>query len=346
MWDERDTVHVTLYENPRVFSDCCTEWNDLVQASDANQIFLTCDWQDTWWAAYQPGQLWVLVVQDDAGRWVGLAPWFIDMREDGRRIVRTVGCVDVTDYLDIVARRGYEDAVYDALAAWIASHSDAFDEMMLCNIPERSRALEGVSRAAQAHGLHSTVRLQEVCPIIELPRTFEDYINSLDKKNRHELRRKLRRASGEVDWYIVGQEHDLSEEMRHFMALMAASSPDKARFLENAQNRRFFELMTQRMAERGWLQLAFLMVRGERAAAYLNFAYDQRILVYNSGLEPQKHGHLSPGIVLLARLIEYAIQQGYHTFDFLRGDESYKYDMGGRDTRVYQLVITPDSAAA
>jgi CelD/BcsL family acetyltransferase involved in cellulose biosynthesis len=236
--------------------------------------------------------------------------------------------------------------VYNALAAWIAGHSDAFDEMMLCNIPEHSRALEGMSRAAQTHGLRSAVRLQEVCPIIVLPRTFEDYVNSLDKKNRHELRRKLRRAAGAVDWYIVGSEHDVREELAHFMALMAASSPDKAKFLENEQNRHFFELMTERMAERGWLQLAFLTVGGERAAAYLNFAYNQRILVYNSGLDPQKHGHLSPGIVLLARLIEHAIQQGYHTFDFLRGDESYKYDMGGRDTRVYQLVITPDSAVA
>ncbi len=339
-------MYVTLYDHSRVFSDCSAEWNELVQASDANQIFLTCDWQEIWWEAYHPGQLWVLVVRDDDGQWQGLAPWFIDMQGDGRRIVRTVGCVDVTDYLDIVARRGYEGAVYEALAAWVAEHTDAFDEMMLCNIPEQSRALQGMARAAQMCGLESTVRLQEVCPIIVLPRTFEDYVNSLDKKNRHELRRKLRRAAGEVDWYIVGPEHDLQQEVVHFMALMAASSPDKARFLENAQNRRFFELMTVRMAERGWLQLAFLTVKGERAAAYLNFAYNQRILVYNSGLDPQKHGHLSPGIVLLARLIEYAIQQGYHTFDFLRGDEAYKYDMGGRDTKVYQLMIAPRSMAA
>ena len=93
------------------------------------------------------------------------------------------------------------------------------------------------------------------------------------------------------------------------------------------------------LAERGWLQLALLTVNGQPAAAYLNFDYHNRIMVYNSGLDPEAHGHLSPGIVLLARLIEYAIGCQREWFDFLRGDEPYKYDMGGQDTQVYRMEI-------
>ena len=187
-------------------------------------------------------------------------------------------------------------AVFEALAGWVAAHTDAFDEIMLCNIPETSLALKGMAQAAEAHGLASTVRLQEVCPIVRLPETFADYVSGLDKKNRHELRRKLRRAANEVGWYITGPEHDLDAELAHFMTLMAASSVQKAAFLDDAKNRRFFELMVPLMAERGWLQLAFLTC-GRRAAAYLNFAYDQRVLVYNSGLAPSARSHLNPGIV-------------------------------------------------
>jgi len=333
-------LRITLYEHEDVLREYQAEWNELLADSAANQIFLTSEWQSSWWEAYHPGQLCVLVAGDEDGRWMGVAPWFIDRGPDGRRTVRTVGCVDVTDYLDIVARRGHEMAVFEALAGWVAAHTDAFDEIMLCNIPEASLALRGMPQAAEAHGLVSTVRLQEVCPIVRLPETFAGYVNSLDKKNRHELRRKLRRAADEAEWYIVGSEHDLEEELAHFMTLMAASSEQKTKFLADARNRRFFELMVPLMAERGWLQLAFLTVRGERAAAYLNFAYNQRVLVYNSGLAPSAYGYLSPGIVLLGRLIEHAIEQGFHTFDFLRGDEPYKYDMGGRDTGVYQLMIT------
>ncbi|MCD4684469.1 MAG: GNAT family N-acetyltransferase, partial [Anaerolineae bacterium] len=84
---------------------------------------------------------------------------------------------------------------------------------------------------------------------------------------------------------------------------------------------------------------AFMTAGGEPAAAYLNFVYNNGVLVYNSGLNPGAHGHLSPGIVLLARLIELAINEGRSVFDFLRGDEQYKYDMGGQNTQIVQLCM-------
>lgn len=335
-------VNVTLYESDTLFDTICDEWNTLLADSAADQIFLTCEWQSTWWKAYHPGQFWVLLVRDDAGRLQGVAPWFIDETEEpDLRVVRTIGCVDVTDYLDVVARRGVEEAVFSAVADFLAAHSDRFDEARLCNIPHGSRALEMLPDLLKRRGLAVDVMLQEVCPVVILPETWPDYIATLDKKNRHELRRKVRRAAGSVDWYIAGPEHDLMVEMEQFIRLMAASSEEKRVFLQNAQNRTFFELMVPVVAARGWLQLAFLTVDGVAAAAYLNFEYNNRVLVYNSGHDPAAHGHLSPGIVLLARLIEHAIEQRRTAFDFLRGDEPYKYDMGGKDTGVFQMRIRP-----
>lgn len=338
-------MNITLYESASLFDDACGEWGELLADSAANQIFLTCEWQAAWWTAYHPGEVWILVLRDDDGRWLGIAPWFRATDEHGTRMIRTIGCVDVTDYLDIIARHGHEDAVYEALAAWLAAHTAEFDLIQLCNIPESSRALARFPDFARDHGLAANVRLQEVCPVVTLPDTFEEYLAGLDKKNRHELRRKLRRAAGQVDWYIVGPEHDLEAEMATFLTLMAASSPDKAVFLEDAENQDFFKRMVPEMAQRGWLQLAFLTVDGNPASAYLNFDYADRILVYNSGLNPDDHGRLSPGIILLARLIEHAIAQRRSEFDFLRGDEAYKYDMGGQDTKVFQIEIDAGAGA-
>jgi CelD/BcsL family acetyltransferase involved in cellulose biosynthesis len=89
--------------------------------------------------------------------------------------------------------------------------------------------------------------------------------------------------------------------------------------------------------EKGWLQLSFLTINGVAAATYLNFDYKRHILVYNSGLLPGGYGHLSPGIVLLAHNIRYAIETKHNVFDFLRGSESYKYRLGGRDKAVFML---------
>ncbi|MDL1883917.1 GNAT family N-acetyltransferase, partial [Anaerolineae bacterium CFX8] len=73
------------------------------------------------------------------------------------------------------------------------------------------------------------------------------------------------------------------------------------------------------------------------AATYLNFVYNRHVLVYNSGLLPGEYGHLSPGIVLLAYNIRHAIENNAVVFDFLRGNEVYKYRMGAQDTRVFML---------
>ena len=91
------------------------------------------------------------------------------------------------------------------------------------------------------------------------------------------------------------------------------------------------------MHERGWLQLNFLTVDEAPAASYINFLYGDRVMVYNSGHAHEDYGGLSPGIVLLAWNIRHAIEQGYKHFDFLRGDEAYKYRMGGRDTAVMNI---------
>jgi len=181
----------------------------------------------------------------------------------------------------------------------------------------------------------------DVCPVIDLPDDWGEYLSQLDKKQRHEVRRKLRRihgASKEVDWYIVNEQHDLGSEIACFMHLMAASDPEKAEFLRNEQNVTFFQNMVPLMLDRGWLHMIFLTIDDVRVAAYINFVYDNRVFVYNSGLNHEEYGQLSPGIVLLAYDIQYAIEHGYDKYDFLRGDEIYKYRMGGQDTPVMNIV--------
>ncbi len=118
---------------------------------------------------------------------------------------------------------------------------------------------------------------------------------------------------------------------------MSSSQSQKADFLQDTQNVDFLKKIIPLARENDWLQLSFLTINGIPAASYLNFDYDGRILVYNSGLLPEQYGHLSPGIVLLAYNIEHAIDTGHTVFDFLRGNETYKYRMGAQDTRVFML---------
>lgn len=337
---------VQAYRTSDVFSDLRSEWDTLLTQAASNHVFVTWEWQSTWWDVYHPGDLWVLTVRNPEGQLVGIAPWFIQETHKMGRTVRSIGCVDVTDYLEIICHREYVVNVLTALSDYVVAQQSLFDTIDLCNIPQHSHVLTYLPELLTQRGLEVRVKQQEVCPIITLPESWEAYETMLDKKNRHELRRKIRRSEGveeNVRWYLVDESHDLAAEMAKFLRLMASASSEKAEFLQEPANALFFRRILEVMAKAGWLQMAFLLIGEQEAAAYVNFVYGDEVLVYNSGLDLSVSTGLSPGIVLLAHLIRHAIERGYRKFDFLRGDEEYKYRMGGRDTEVMMLTATVPS---
>ncbi len=141
-----------------------------------------------------------------------------------------------------------------------------------------------------------------------------------------------------VDWYLVDDSHNLDEELEGFFALMR-QDPDKADFLTDAMEQHM-RLTAQFAAEDGSLNLAFMTVAGEKAAGYLSFDFLNRIWVYNSGIDWHDYADYSPGWVLLADLLMWANQAGREAFDFMRGDEQYKYRFGAVDRFVMRAKLT------
>jgi CelD/BcsL family acetyltransferase involved in cellulose biosynthesis len=331
-------VNISIYDTVDGFEALRGEWNTLLGRSPTDTVFLTWEWQYRWWMAYQPGELRLLAARSADGVLVGIAPLFIDTTDPAERVLRAVGCVDVTDYVDIIIDSAYWDEVVAAFAGAMTGLRDQFDRVNLCNLRAESPTLVTLRRCLEECGCTTEVADQEVCPVITLGDSWDAYLEGLDKKQRHELRRKMRLAYADEDlsWRVVGQGDDLAAQLTDFTRLMAQSSQDKAVFLQNPQHVAFFMSVMPDMLANGWLQLAFLDYRGEPIAAYLNLVYGGRVMVYNSGLNPA-HGQLSPGIVLLCHLIRWAAENGVRAFDFLRGNEEYKYRMGGVDQPLYML---------
>jgi CelD/BcsL family acetyltransferase involved in cellulose biosynthesis len=317
------------------------EWNDLVHRSGFDNLFLTWEWQSTWWKHLGEGNLLLLGFRSELdNRLIGVAPLFNSQNDEGRSVLFLNGCRDVSDYLDLIIEAGQEEEVYQALLDYLEHEATNWEMLDICNIPQDSQTYGLLRDLALARGYQALVEVEDVCPIIDLPATWEDYLMTLDKKQRHEVRRKLRKSANEADsrFVIVGPDDDLRAEMQRFIDLHQKSTPEKDQFMDPAMQAFFFEV-AQVLQERGWLQLAFVEMNGEKAATLLNFDYGDDILVYNSGYDPAKYRHLSPGIVVTARSIEHAISLGRNRFDFLRGDEVYKYRFGAQDTQVRRLLI-------
>jgi CelD/BcsL family acetyltransferase involved in cellulose biosynthesis len=334
------TLSVHLYHDDSGFEILAGEWNELLHRSAADTIFLTLEFQRTWWHHLGEGELLILAVRDGE-ELVGIIPLFTAEDPQGQRALSIVGCVEVSDYLDLIAARGREEMVHAAWLDYLASpDAPSWDLLDLCNIHQDSPTLTVLPPLAEARGWTVETARDDVCPIVALPGTWEEYLQMLEGKQRREIRRKLRRAGGFAapDCYIVGPEHDLEAKVEGFLDLMAASTPEKAAFL-TPRMRGFFHQLARVTQDAGWLQLGFLEVEGQRAAAYFNFVYNNRVFVYNSGLDWQAFPQLGAGIVLTAYCIRHAIEQGYEAFDFMRGDERYKYQFGGQDVEVRRLRV-------
>jgi len=322
------------------------EWDELLNRAVVPSAFLTYSWQRTWWEHLDSGDLFLIVLRDDAGQLVGIAPFFREVVSKKRRRLTLIGCVDVSDYLDVIVDRLCADEVYRALWEFLAGpEAPEWDVLNLCNLPDASPTYRLLGDLARSQGYLATVTVDDVCPVITLPETWEDYLAMLTKKQRHEIRRKMRRAeeAAEVRWYAVEGGDTLADDIESFMDFHQQSTAEKEGFWDQPM-KSFFGAVLTRYAQEGWLKLYFIEFDGVRAATLLCFDYCDEILVYNSGYDPEQFYHLSPGIILTGYCIQHAIQLGRTRLDFLRGDEVYKFRFGAISEPVHRLCVQRDSA--
>ena len=188
--------------------------------------------------------------------------------------------------------------------------------------------------------MHVTQEVEDVCPAVELSGSWDVYLASLSKKDLNELRRKLRRAVDDLGahWQPLRTAADLRRGLEAFIALHRRSSTHKAAFMTDTMAAYFTELAALAL-ERGELRMGILWAAGQPLSAAMGFAHGDRLYLYNSGFDPA-FAHHSVGIAAVGLLLRDAADEGLALFDFLQGNEAYKYMLGARDHPVYRVTAT------
>jgi CelD/BcsL family acetyltransferase involved in cellulose biosynthesis len=310
-------------------------WNRLVEQCRAPVPFATWQFQTAWFRAFAPGPLHLLAAQDGAGEWVGLLPLYETPMPDGA-VLRLVGGTDISDYLDLIAAAGREEEVWKAMLPVIGDLG--WHTVDLRPVPAASPTSSLVAGLAAAAGLRCRVDVEERCPVIELADTWDGYLATLPGKDRHELRRKIRRAEAGRPRIEVARSADaMSALMDGFVALHRLSKVGKAKFMDEPMEK-FFRELGCGLAESGLAALWMLWLEDRPAAALVCLEQAGSVSLYNSGFDPEARA-MSPGVVLIARTIEDAIARGFRRYDFLRGEEPYKYGFGAAPTEVLRLTL-------
>ncbi|GAB4418320.1 MAG: GNAT family N-acetyltransferase [Anaerolineales bacterium] len=320
------------------------EWNRLLSQSVTDVPFLRYEYLRAWWNTRGGGE-WpqeaglFLVSASENGRLIGIAPLFKATHENEEKLL-LLGSIEISDYLDIIVRSAdlsrFLTGLLDFCASDSATTCSRFDWY---NLPEASPTLTALAAESARRGWSYIKEPFRPALSVPLPGDFDAYLMSIEKKQRHEIRRKIRRAEKDerhVRWYIVEDEEQLDAEIDAFLSLMA-NDHHKEEFLTEVM-RTHMRASVHVAFQAGWLQLAFLEVDGVKAAGYLNFDYGNRIWVYNSGLD-FAYSDLSPGWVLLGYLLRWANEHGRAEFDFMRGDEDYKFKFGGVKQDVMRVKV-------
>ena len=329
------------------FGPASDAWEALLPKIACPTVFLAPWWVSAWHQVFGPPVAgrdpFTVLLVEDGGELVGVVP----LMSEGDRLV-LVGDPDLFDYQDLIVTEGREAEVATALLAYLSdwdSGGRAWTALELPSVPADSATADALVEAADGGGFRVEITEAAVAPVAELPGTWDEFLGSLSKKHRHELRRKIRKieAAGTVLQVTVGDPSALDPtalraDVEDFFRLMSATGEAKTAFL-TPDRRRFFHLLAERAADRDVLRLSFLELDGERVAACMVFDYAGVYLLYNSGYDPAR-SDLSVGLINKAFAIREAIESGRRRFDFLKGAERYKYDLGGRDRPIHRIVVT------
>jgi CelD/BcsL family acetyltransferase involved in cellulose biosynthesis len=273
------------------------------------------NWLKTWWTHRGRGELHIA---ETANSLIALTTT--------ETAVEFAGEADLTDYHSPLGSPQVP-ALTDFAAGLAAGVRFSLD-----SLPEA--AATGVANALRAAGLQPTTTQHNVAAVLDLPDTFDDYLMSVVKKERHELRRKRRRFESEAGPGRL-ERRSGPQAVALFASLHRRSAGDKGTFMTDEMEQFFLGLHTDAGAV-----IDVLVDGSDRVvSAIFSFEDDAGFYLYNSAFEPEAQS-LSPGNVMLSHLIERSIGEGRKVFDFLKGDETYKFRLGAIARPLYVVTAT------
>jgi len=328
------------------FSKLQTTWNNLLRQSDADNPFLTWEWLYSWWKFYgDKYELMILLVRED-DKTVALAPLMSRTKTLGLLNVREVfflGSFGVgSDYLDFIITRGREISCVDQILHYLTGNQQKWDAINLTNILETSKSIEQVTKTCKSRGYPSIVAASVVCPSILLPSTWNEYESTLSKSMRTTIKRKNKKLNkgATVEYEVIQESSDLDEAMNDMFVLNRLRMKTKSLQggFSNGKFTKFHQDIIPIFFQNDILHLSFLKANNTRIAALYNFIYNDTCFYYQSGFDPL-WAKFSPGTVLFSMSIQDAIENGMLQYDFLQGNEPYKFSWTNTKRQCVSILI-------
>ena len=297
-------------------------------------IFVSPPWLEVWWKEFgQRADLYLYAIKE-GGAIIGVAPLLLQGEE-----AFFIGSDDVCDCLDFVVVPGAEQGFFSIFLDDLSKK--AINRLNLRLLRPDSTVLTHLVGLAKERGYQVSCKAEDVSLELDLPPTWDQYLGLLNRKQRHEVRRKIRRLweRGDVNYRIVEDRDSVEVAIDLFLGLFQKSKEEKESFL-TTERESFFRSLARSMAQAQLLRIGILELDKRPVAATMGFDYNDMVYLYNSGYDPQ-YSFLSVGLISKILCIKDSIERGKKRFDFLKGAEVYKYRLGGKEIPLHgcQIVL-------
>jgi CelD/BcsL family acetyltransferase involved in cellulose biosynthesis len=314
------------------FDSFFSYWNNSSCDIQFTHIFLLPHWLKEWWEVFGDEYEQNMLSVWENNKLAGIAPLKVN-----NKTVSFIGSPDVCDYLDFLVSPGREDFFFNTVLNYLIDNG--INEMDLRCLRPDSNSLKMLMPIAEQKGCSVICEPEDISLEIDLPLTWDEYLNQLNQKQRHEVKRKFRRLgeAGEIRFQIFDNIDGNSDLIELFFDLFKKSRTDKTEFMTNKMES-FFKAMIFTMAKLNILKIGILFLNNKPAASVLYFDYNNSFYLYNNGYDPDFNS-LSVGVLSKAFCIQKAIDFKRKKFDFLKGQEIYKYRLGGKEVPLTKCRI-------
>lgn len=289
-------------------------------------------WLKTWWQIFGGELTPCICVVRYRGEILGIAPLYVQGEE-----ACLMGSGDVCDYLDCTVASGRGSECFRALFGFL--REEGVVSLDLGPVRSDSTVLADLLPVAKQLGYEVSCEQEGVTVERDLPATWNEFLRTLSGKERHEIRRKLRRlqAAGPLTSRVIEDPDEVVRGMETFLALFSRNRADKAAFMTERMAS-FFCALARATAEAGLLRLSILELDGVPAATVLCFDYRSTVYLYNNGYDEQ-FSSLSMGLLSKVMTIRDSIHRRRGKYEFLKGEEPYKSQLGGRPVPLYRCRV-------
>ncbi|HEX8706245.1 MAG TPA: GNAT family N-acetyltransferase, partial [Myxococcaceae bacterium] len=344
-WLRVDVVH-----DLAVLAHMRAEWDELLDSSNAGP-FNAWEWIYPWCRRIAPDRRpLVFTVRDRNGTLMGLLPLGFEMRRVLGRLVGRLAFLGEThvgsDYLDVVARRGHEEAVTRAFASALRDTHGSWDVLDLTDLREDSLTVQVLRETFPDLEVRVTDRY--VCPYETFApgEPFEAFLKRTGRRDNYLRRRKwLEKQEGyriertEAPGALAGPMTDFFRLHAQRWAADGGSQGIKGKGVES-----FHRDATQFLAERDRLRLYTMKVGDRAVASVYGILHRDTFIYFQSGYDPAWRSK-SVGLVLVGETFKDAIEAGLKEYDFLRGTETYKSDWTTKQRRTVAVRVHASTGA-